>query len=77
MGGSVGCNSKLSFRNSAERHSRRADVAAGDSKLVLVKGESISSEENLRADNPQDPVHLGIEGATMLAKELLNSIKSL
>ena len=41
-----------------------------DPNLILVKGETVSSEKNLRADNPKDPVHLGIEGASLLADEL-------
>ena len=45
-----------------------------DSRLFLVAGEMISSEKNLRADNPKDPVHLGVDGAALLADELFGII---
>ena len=41
-----------------------------DPNLILIEGDKISSEKNLRADNPKDPVHLGIEGASLFADEL-------
>lgn len=43
---------------------------ASDKNLYLIKGDKITSEKNLRAANPKDPVHLGIEGAALLADEL-------
>jgi lysophospholipase L1-like esterase len=42
--------------------------------IILIKGDSISSEKNLREDS-KDPVHLGISGAKMLADELSKIIK--
>jgi lysophospholipase L1-like esterase len=47
-------------------HERSKD----DPNLLFIPGDTISSEANLRQDKPQDPVHLGIEGAAMLAEEL-------
>lgn len=47
----------------------------GDRKLAVIAGDKITSAKNLRTDNPKDPVHLGIEGANLLAQELLNIIK--
>jgi len=41
-----------------------------DPNLILVEGDKISSENNLRSDNPKDPVHLSIEGAALFADEL-------
>ncbi|MCF7849125.1 MAG: hypothetical protein K9M45_09760 [Kiritimatiellales bacterium] len=46
-----------------------------DSNLFLVAGDKITSGKNLRADNPNDPVHLGVEGAALLADELFSIIK--
>ena len=48
-----------------------------DPDLMLIKGETVSSERNLRADKPQDPVHLSIEGAELLAHELYKRIRAL
>ena len=47
-----------------------------DPNLILVKGEEISSGKNLQADKPQDPVHLGVEGAALLADELFLILNS-
>lgn len=44
--------------------------AKADPNLLFIPGNSISSKANLRQDKPQDPVHLGIEGASLLASEL-------
>jgi lysophospholipase L1-like esterase len=49
---------------------------ATDPNLIFIPGETISSEKNLRADNPNDPVHLGIEGAALLAEELYARIRN-
>ena len=49
--------------------------AAGDKNIFLIKGETLTSEANLREDQKSDPVHLGIKGADMLAKELQQIIK--
>lgn len=49
-------------------------IANGDKKLVFVDGKSISSEANLREDNPKDIVHFGIEGAALFADELYKII---
>ncbi|MEX0321356.1 MAG: SGNH/GDSL hydrolase family protein [Puniceicoccaceae bacterium] len=46
-----------------------------DPNLVFIPGETISSEKNLRTDNPNDPVHLGIEGAAKLADELYKILR--
>lgn len=51
--------------------------AAGDRNLILIKGDAITSERNLRADHPEDPVHLGVEGASMLADEVFRIIQGL
>jgi len=49
--------------------------AAGDKKIHLIQGDSITSEKNLRgAAMPKDPVHLGIPGAAMFADELAKII---
>ncbi len=48
---------------------------ASDPNLHLVKGDAITSAKNLRADNPKDPVHLGVEGAAMLADALFPMIE--
>ena len=44
--------------------------AAGDKNISLIKGESLTSEANLREDQKSDPVHLGIKGADDLANKL-------
>jgi lysophospholipase L1-like esterase len=46
-----------------------------DPNLILIKGEEVSSEKNLRTDNPNDPVHLGIEGAALLADEIFKLVQ--
>jgi lysophospholipase L1-like esterase len=43
---------------------------ATDKNLYLIEGDKITSEKNLRLDNPKDPVHLGIEGAALFADQL-------
>lgn len=48
-----------------------------DPNLILVDGDKISSEKNLRADKPDDPVHLGIEGAALFADNLFGIIAPL
>lgn len=48
---------------------------AGDKNLFLIKGDEITSEKNLQADRPSDPVHLSVEGARMLAEELHQRLK--
>jgi len=50
-------------------------LQASDPNLHLVKGDAITSAKNLRADNPKDPVHLGVEGAAMLADALFPMIE--
>lgn len=52
-----------------------AKKQAGDNKISVIEGDKITSAKNLRDDNPKDPVHLGINGARMLADELTNLIK--
>ncbi|QHI69089.1 SGNH/GDSL hydrolase family protein [Tichowtungia aerotolerans] len=47
-----------------------------DPNLILIKGEEVSSEKNLQADKPQDPVHLSIEGAALLADSLFEKLTS-
>jgi lysophospholipase L1-like esterase len=47
---------------------------ANDLNLILIQGDTISSENNLRADNPKDPVHLGVEGAALLADAIAKQI---
>ena len=44
--------------------------AAGDKNIFLIKGETLTSEANLREDQKSDPVHLGIKGADDLANKL-------
>jgi lysophospholipase L1-like esterase len=46
-----------------------------DKNLHLIEGDHITSEKNLRADRPEDPVHLGVEGAALLAEELAMIMK--
>lgn len=41
-----------------------------DSNLHLIHGEHITSEKNLQEDRPQDPVHLGVEGASLFTEAL-------
>lgn len=48
--------------------------ANGDDNLVFVAGDAITSEDNLRQDQPEDKVHLGIEGAALFADELYHII---
>lgn len=48
---------------------------AGDKNIFLIKGDKITSEKNLQADKPKDPVHLGEEGAKLLADELFKRIE--
>ncbi len=45
-------------------------IQSGDTKLHLIHGDSITSNENLRHDKPEDPVHLGIKGAASLSTQL-------
>lgn len=61
------------YRNALERLIKKRQTT--DPNLVFIPGESISSEKNLRTDNPNDPVHLGIEGAAMLADELYEILR--
>lgn len=42
---------------------------AGDKNVHLVKGDEITSIKNLQTDK-SDPVHLSVEGASLLAEEL-------
>ena len=49
----------------------------GDKQLFVVQGETISSERNLRSERPEDPVHLGVEGASMLADEVFTILEGL
>ena len=51
------------------------DFRAKDEGIILVVGDRISSEANLR-ENSQDPVHLGIEGARLFANEMHEIIKA-
>ena len=45
--------------------------SAGDKNIFLIAGDKITSEKNLRGENaPKDPVHLGVEGATLFADQL-------
>ena len=44
-------------------------------KISLIHGDKISSVDNLRADKPSDPVHLGIPGAKLFAQQLISIIK--
>jgi len=46
-----------------------------DKRLYFIEGEKVTSEDNLRSDRPQDPVHLGVEGAEMLADKMVSMIK--
>lgn len=48
----------------------------GNSRLHLIKGDQISSAKNLRKRYPKDPVHLGVEGAELLSKQLAKQIGS-
>jgi len=48
----------------------------GDKHIHLIKGDSITSEKNLRGPAmPKDMVHLGIKGAAMFAEELAKIIQ--
>ncbi|TLX71277.1 SGNH/GDSL hydrolase family protein [Labilibacter sediminis] len=51
-------------------------IADGDKKLVFIDGKSITSVANLRADQPKDLVHFGIEGAALFADELYQIISN-
>ena len=44
--------------------------SAKDSNIHFIAGDSISSDANLRTDRPNDPVHLGVEGAALLADSI-------
>ena len=46
------------------------ELSTSDPNIHFIPGESISSTANLRADKPDDPVHLGIAGAAMLAESV-------
>jgi len=48
-----------------------------DNNLILIDGNRITSEKNLRGDHPEDPVHLSVEGAALLADELVAAIPPL
>ena len=49
----------------------------GDSRIFLIKGDTITSQANLRGEEaPQDPVHLGIEGAALFSEQLFKIIRS-
>ncbi len=43
--------------------------------IKWVNGDEVSSIKNLRTDNTSDPVHLGINGAKLLAQQLVSIIK--
>lgn len=61
------------FRSSLESLVKELQQA-GDKNLHCIEGDKITSEKNLQADKPQDPVHLGIDGASLLADELFKAI---
>ena len=44
--------------------------SAKDPNIHFIAGDSISSDANLRTDSPNDPVHLGIEGAALFADSI-------
>lgn len=47
----------------------------GDKNIFLIAGDKITSEKNLRGQAaPTDPVHLGIEGASLFADQLHKEI---
>jgi lysophospholipase L1-like esterase len=46
------------------------ELSASDANLHFISGESVSSAANLNPDKPNDPVHLGINGAAMLAESI-------
>lgn len=46
-------------------------AAQANPNITLIEGDTISSIKNLRADQPKDPVHLGIDGAGALATALI------
>ncbi len=49
---------------------------SGDQNIFFIQGDRITSEKNLQgAAQPKDPVHLGIPGAEMFAKELYKIIR--
>jgi len=48
---------------------------AGDKNLFFIAGDQITTKKNLQGElRPEDPVHLGIPGAKMLADELYKKI---
>ncbi|WNC73079.1 GDSL-type esterase/lipase family protein [Thalassotalea psychrophila] len=53
----------------------KAKQLSGDINITVIEGDEITSAKNLREDNPKDPVHLGVNGARMLAEELTKLIK--
>jgi len=57
-----------SFRTAVQQ--LEEELSATDSNLHFIAGESVSSAANLRSDKPDDPVHLGIDGAALLAESL-------
>lgn len=48
----------------------------GDSNLVFVAGDAITSETNLRQQPLKDKVHFSIEGASLFANELYKIMKN-
>jgi len=46
-----------------------------DPHIFLIEGDKITSAENLRTDRPNDPVHLSVKGAALLADKLSSLIK--
>jgi len=44
--------------------------SAKDPNIHFIAGDSISSDANLRTDRPNDPVHLGIDGAALFADSI-------
>lgn len=72
----------VSEKTAATIDSFRAELKSlveerNDPGLVLIEGDRITSEKNLRADNPNDPVHFGIEGAALFADDLFEIIDPL
>ena len=51
----------------------RSRIDAGDGRMFLIDGASISSEENLPMTN--DPVHFSEEGAALIAEEVCRIIR--
>jgi lysophospholipase L1-like esterase len=58
------------FRNAIDRV--LADI--NDPRCHLVESDKFTDASYLRPDNPKDPVHLGKDGARMLAEHLYNRI---